>query len=1636
MGRFQWFALIIAAFLAIALTSAPGEAKNIGADPPLRCSACGCGAPSGPGGNCSSSEPCRAGACFSRTEGNVRVGYPVVSVRSSTGAMLDLSLTYDSYNADTSRARFNTVLGIGWTHSYNLFLFSQVGNMFRVDGDGRVTKYQLGPGGKYTAAPGYFETIVKNSDGSFTVTDKYQTKTLYAQLPPPGTPFMKGTPVWRLQSITDRNGNVTQLTYDSSGNLTKVTDTYTRTISFQYNSHNLITAITDPLNRTTNFIYDSTGTQLATIPDPAGKTTQYTYNLLSQLTSQSDKDGRVFTYSYTNAEPSGFTDGSGAPYFSMANPNNWATDQTQLALNQVRQYLPSTTSKTDGNGNVWKYSYDQRGYVTGMIAPDSATWTYTYDPVTLMPASQTDPNGNTTRYQYDAQGNLIQKTDASPFNFVTTYTYEPVFNQITSMTDPNGRVTTYTYDARGNRLSETDTQTPPATGSWTYDSHGNMTSETDKRGNPTFYLYDAFGNRIQTKDREGNLWQATYDAVGNVITRTDPLLHVTQYAYDKLDRLTTETKPLGDPLQADTLYFYDNEGDRKQVIDRDGNPTSYDYDQRRRLVTITDAQTPPKTTVYTYDNNDNRISLTDKNVHTTNFGYDLQNRLSTTTDAENNTSSTKYDGVGNKISETDANGHTTFYDYDSLNRVIDRTDAEGFVTVWKYDMTGAAICSECTGPTLGSTHITEQIDGNGKVIYFTYDGVDRLDREIRKQGATGFNINPGVDAVTVYAYDPNGNRIAVTEPDGNTTTYAYDKLDRQIRMIVHVGSGEADDVTSTTYDPDGNVATVTTPNLNVTTNTYDSLDRLMQVDDLIGRVANYTYDPVGNRLTQRDGNGNGTDNKYDAVYRITDITDALGKTTHYDHDAVGNLLDTMDREGHITKYFYDKINRRIETIDALGNVTDYHYDGVGNLTHLQITDAVDGKVEPTDYTYDKINRLKTETYPDGGVRSFNYDAVSLLSRTDQNGNVTSYTYSDLYFLTQRSYSLGPPDNPPDNMTYDLSGRMLRAERGGWVVTFAYDGADRVLKTTQNAQTISYTYDIPARIETITYPSGRTITQSTDFRGRLSRIDDGSSATPIVKYSYDLGDRVVQRDYRNATTADYSYNNNDWITDLQHSSAVPIAGFGYTYDNEGNKNFEQKLQDLGHSELYLPYDPIYRLTDFKVGTLNPTTMPPSIAMPVTQTHWDLDGLGNWADKIKDGVTETRMHNTVNEITKINGSSICATPPCYDNNGNLLADALNTYRYDQENRLLKVIRNAGSVVLGQFQYDALSRRVQKIANTTTTTRYFYDDARIVEEQDGSGTTQATYVYGNYVDEVLTMDRGGQPYYYHQNALWSVEAITDRTAGVVESNAYDAYGMPTTLTSPIGNPYLFTGRQLDAETGIYFYRARYYDPVKGRFLQREPEEYLGSMNLYAYVNDYPTHFADPEGLAPLNPWTAPYLCCRKWEKVYQLWKRWGLIATASAHCCAWKLTNENPFADFAIGPLLAGGGWTAEKLIEKGGNEILKKTAGGLASVISAVGWGINIGLVAAYPINYSFCDAYMCSDVYLPKVTTGTRKGAWHEWYKWYDFTDYVCGKEELYLGSAVRTWHSFKPGTHFFSGALPGGNRFADRERGRVEQGHD
>src|ERR1700733_5637686 len=149
------------------------NAMYIGGDAPDVCTKCGFPPTREPGGT----------VATSLTEGNQQENYPVVALQSGIGPTLQFSLTYNSYNADGSRAPIDSGVGLGWSHSYDIFLFQQRGSFFRMGADGRVTLYHLGSHGSYTTDTGYFETLNPQSDGSYIVTNKLQSWWRFASIP-------------------------------------------------------------------------------------------------------------------------------------------------------------------------------------------------------------------------------------------------------------------------------------------------------------------------------------------------------------------------------------------------------------------------------------------------------------------------------------------------------------------------------------------------------------------------------------------------------------------------------------------------------------------------------------------------------------------------------------------------------------------------------------------------------------------------------------------------------------------------------------------------------------------------------------------------------------------------------------------------------------------------------------------------------------------------------------------------------------------------------------------------------------------------------------------------------------------------------------------------------------------------------------------------------------------------------------------------------------------------------------------------------------------------------------------------------------------------------------------------------------
>jgi RHS repeat-associated protein len=312
---------------------------------------------------------------------------------------------------------------------------------------------------------------------------------------------------------------------------------------------------------------------------------------------------------------------------------------------------------------------------------------------------------------------------------------------------------------------------------------------------------------------------------------------------------------------------------------------------------------------------------------------------------------------------------------------------------------------------------------------------------------------------------------------------------------------------------------------------------------------------------------------------------------------------------------------------------------------------------------------------------------------------------------------------------------------------------------------------------------------------------------------------------------------------------------YGYNKTHMKTYEMRGHNNNAGDVYT-YDDVYRLTNVKINVPDPTVPNP--------TEFEREKTFNF-DKLDNilSIVETQNEQTLTKTTQINSilnqyENFAGWGLSYDLNGNTTQKGTQHFTYDYRNQVIKA---KDQTTEANYKYDALGRRVQKavtVGSATKTTNYYYSGMHVIEERDGSENVLNQYIYGNGIDEILRMDKyngtGSTPYYFHTDGIGSVTAITDENGNPVERVSYDPYGMPTFTNaagevvskSTIGNTLLFHGRRYDAETNLYYFRARYYDPIMGRFLQTDPMGYADSMNLYQGFNMNPYNFVDPLGLS----------------------------------------------------------------------------------------------------------------------------------------------------------------------------------------------
>ena len=484
----------------------------------------------------------------------------------------------------------------------------------------------------------------------------------------------------------------------------------------------------------------------------------------------------------------------------------------------------------------------------------------------------------------------------------------------------------------------------------------------------------------------------------------------------------------------------------------------------------------------------------------------------------------------------------------------------------------------------------------------------------------------------------------------------------------------------------------------------------------------------------------------------------------------------------------------------------------------------------TTYSYDANGNLITKTDPNGNIINYEYDAVNRLIRKVAPDDIVNYNYDvmdNLLSVSDSDSSLA--------MSYDLNRRMLSVTTGG---------------TTQPAVTINYSYDANGNRVSMTSLVGTT-TYAYDTSNRLLSITDPLSK--VYSFSYDALGRRTGVSYPNGVATTYTYDPASRLTSLltQDSQPVTLNSYAYIYDKVGNRT---NLTETSGTHNYT-YDNIYQLTD----AIHPT-------IPVEQFSYD--SVGN---RQTDAAGNNYSYNNANQLLNYNGTTFD-----YDNNGNMIsrtdAAGTTTYTYDSENRLIQLITPNSELIT--YKYDAFGRRIEKDVNGVVT-RYVYDKENIILEYDGSNSLTASYTHNLLIDDPLALEKAGQTYYYHKDALGTITTLTDETGNIAQTYEYDSFGNIVSQTGNIIQPFTYTGREYDPESGLYYYRARYYDASIGRFISEDPilrpinSQCVGisnpsvgftwlipslmsapqSLHPYGYVGNNPVNTVDPFGLKGLR-------------------------------------------------------------------------------------------------------------------------------------------------------------------------------------------
>lgn len=706
-----------------------------------------------------------------------------------------------------------------------------------------------------------------------------------------------------------------------------------------------------------------------------------------------------------------------------------------------------------------------------------------------------------------------------------------------------------------------------------------------------------------------------------------------------------------------------------------------------------------------------------------------------------------------------------------------------------------------------------------------------------------------------FVWNTNDMTLAsATDPEGAMFEYSYTNGLLQKRMLRHTSETNAQTWVYA-YDSNGLLTNYMRPSGGSDQYLYDASGYLTNSTPAAGPSVSFVNNDLGWPVKiVRPGRDQ---QRVTSVVRNEwgqpiAVTNADNSTRSLLYDGLGNLLSNTDTGGRTTTRTYElselaSITRVLTGVSNTMVVTSFERDQQFNT--IRVIDPLGRNVEV--YQLDGMDRLVGVTNLEGQAMAIKYalhdgldevtrfDSSTVQFERDTGGRISKMKFASL----------------TNEFTYLRNGLLKMAINEQGVISNSHDGVGRTVSSqgVGPASRIEYSYLPSGQLTGVVSVAGVS-RYSYDAADRLSNIvsDSGEFGFGFDKYN---GLIEVATNVESGLKIAYTYDVVDRVTNMvwMDSSDAVIGGYAYSYGAAGM--ITQKVSILTSSseiEVYT-YDSLDRLTsESRLG---------GAVTSVVQYTYDLTG--NRKTVTTDGAEHTYTLGQGNRLAAWGTNS--ENSVTYDAAGNVTDVALGStglLHLIWNDRYQLIAAETNGVEVESHGYDALGRRVW-IVSDGNTNHMVYDGTHVIADLDGTGEVIRSYVWGPGIDNLLAMSihTGAtvETYYPITDHLGSIHALVDDTGSVVESYKFDAWGKILEVrdssgelsiikghwSSPLGNRYLWQGREYSWTTELYNFRARWYDPVTGRWLSKDPIGISGGLNQYTFCADNPVMFSDATGL-----------------------------------------------------------------------------------------------------------------------------------------------------------------------------------------------